>query len=69
MENKDLYTPEEVARMCLSYRSVKGGFNGPVHNEIIRKYENQVPTNIRESIANLELLIYKKYIKALNHKL
>ena len=56
MEEKEKYTPEEVARMCQAYRSVCGGLGGPVKSSIITNYEETVPKNVRDIINNLNQL-------------
>ncbi|MEK6925882.1 MAG: hypothetical protein AABW50_01245 [Nanoarchaeota archaeon] len=53
MEQRKSYLPKQVAEICLAYRSLCGGFDGPVHAETINKYEKVIPKNIRVIIDNL----------------
>lgn len=50
MREKESYSPQEVAEMCRTYHSVRGGMNAPVNTKVIRRYEEAIPKNIREII-------------------
>ncbi|MBI3623921.1 hypothetical protein HY212_07635 [Candidatus Pacearchaeota archaeon] len=66
MKNKESYTPQEAAEMCIAYRLSCGGFDSPVHMDVIKKYEADVPQNVRGIVEKLNKLEHDDLQKALN---
>ena len=66
MENKDSYSPKEVAQIARAYRLVKGGFDNSVSLEVIKKYKETVPEKVRkiiDNLNNLESLVRQKALE------